>query len=207
MKLASFIYAILPGTALCSYFNKGSNRPLSDALKNNVIKNVAIASKLSIVSISSAFRPVVAQASNSYYLDDERYKKPIFNLPPRELKYPQYLNGWWNTKLTYAGSQFCANIPLRELARDVNVAGFRKYSIAMMPDVGADATTRYKFGGRPSGTSSDSIFEDLEFNIRNIFEAQYSGVNCAVDAFEYDPDRNPNRAGIFSLRFVSLVQL
>jgi hypothetical protein len=110
----------------------------------------------------------------------------LFNLPPKELSYPAYFDGTWDTSIRYEDASFSPEVPINTLSRDVNVAGFRKYSVAYLPDVGSDFECQLKFTKQPSGL----VAQDLKHNIRSILA---NSVSATADDIEYDPAQNANR--------------
>lgn len=124
-------------------------------------------------------------------LDQPKYKKSLFNLIPIEMTYPDYFLGDWNVKYQFDGAGFGDKIAFDQLSKDPNVAGFRKYSIAYMSDIGKDVNTSSRYIKRNDG----AIVEDLDYNIKSIVEIQQKSVNCRIMDFNYDPGKNPNRLG------------
>jgi len=121
-------------------------------------------------------------------LDKQEYAKSPFNLPPGEAKYPTFLEGVWRADCRFVDAVFTPQIPLKQLSSDVNVAGFRKYSVGFFPDLGSDYTTNFQWKLR-----NGYAVEDRVFNLVNTLRT----VNGAtVDDVEYDPVQNPNRCSL-----------
>jgi hypothetical protein len=77
---------------------------------------------------------------------------------------------------------------MKELSSDVNVAGFRKYGVAWMPDIGAnfDCDLKYMKNGK-------DIIEDRVLNLRNILQSATQGI---ADEIEYDVKKDSNRCSV-----------
>lgn len=90
----------------------------------------------------SSGKPSIIQQSK---LDDQTYRKPIFNLPPSEQEFPSYYKGLWDCEYRYSSAEFSDKVQFQSLQRDPNVAGFRKFSVAYMPDIGKDVKTTSKY--------------------------------------------------------------
>ena len=150
---------------------------------------------LSTPCINNAKSLVYSSSGNPYIsinsiLDSPAYKKSLFNIPPSELVYPDYFLGSWNVELFYRASEFTERVKFQELQRDLNIGGFRKYSIAYMPDVGKNVSTTFRFINR-----GNNVVEDAAFNIKSVIEAQLSDINSTVSNIVYDPRTNANRLG------------
>jgi hypothetical protein len=116
----------------------------------------------------------------------------MFNIPPTEILYPTSLEGKWTADFRLLGATFTDKIPLQQLGADVNVAGFRKYSVAFLPDLGSDFSTTISF----QKDSRGKILEDRAGNLRRLIEASMKRSSCIVDAVEYEPSSNSNRCTI-----------
>ena len=95
-------------------------------------------------------KPSIVQQS---IIDDQTYRKPLFNLPPSETFFPSYYKGLWNCEYKYSSAEFSDRVQFKDLQRDPNVAGFRKYSVASMPDIGKDVVTTRKLFMQPFSLS------------------------------------------------------
>lgn len=65
---------------------------------------------------------------DTYYqnlLESDIYAKPLFNIPPTPLIYPDYFAGTYQAELTFQNGYFTPSIPFSALSQDVNIAGFR----------------------------------------------------------------------------------
>jgi hypothetical protein len=139
--------------------------------------------------------PKVVKADEKAYAnecDSERLKKTIFNFPPKEFVYPKSFKGTWLAAFTFSGAQFTDKIPLRQLSADVNVAGFRKYSVAYLPDIGSDFAAPIVYRESPDG----NIVEDRIANLKSIMESSLHDAACVADAVEYDASSNANRCTV-----------
>ena len=126
-------------------------------------------------------------------LDKQEYAKSPFNIPPSEMYFPPFLSGLWTAEFRFVDAVFTRQIPLKQLSSDVNVAGFRKYSVSFFPDLGADFTTNLQWKVRSGGDGVGYAVEDRVFNLANTLRV----VNgAAVDNVEYDPQQNPNRCSL-----------
>lgn len=143
---------------------------------------------------SAAEQPLTE--SDDPLLDSDRYKKQLFNIPPKVVQYPDYFEGTWRTNLTFKDAKFSSAIPFKALAMDVNIAGFRQYSVASIADVGSSASDIFLQYKR---SKAGAVIEDRLSNTLSLFAA-FAGrqFNSKVSGVQYDPDSNPNR---FSLDY------
>jgi len=166
-------------------------------VKNDFIRGLTLAVPIFITSTRSNAKSLVFDASGKptiseiSILDDSAFKKPLFNIPPSDLKYPEYFLGLWDVNLNYQKAEFSERVRFQDLQNDVNVGGFRKYSIAYMPDIGKNAQTTFRYIRRDG-----SVVEDIPFNLKGIIENQFRESQCKVSGIEYNPQRNPNRLGL-----------
>ena len=133
-------------------------------------------------------------------LNSDSYNKPIFNIPPTPLVYPEYYEGAWLANLQFVDGYFTPAIPFPQLSRDVNIAGFRRYSIAFMPDVGASVSNVLLKFQKEDSTNSNSnnnnqVFEDRSSNLLSLFTAFSKQFDTVVDSITYD-NTNSNRLSL-----------
>ena len=126
--------------------------------------------------------------SLSSQLTNPQFTKNLINLPPGVATYPSSFTGLWSTEYKFIDAKFVASIPMKELASDVNVAGFRKYSVAFLPDIGKDFSCTLQFKNGVKG-----IVEDRITNLVTILQAVNTATVVDVD---YDPQSNPNRCSL-----------
>merc|ERR1711871_1097871 len=77
------------------------------------------------------------------------------------------MGGLWNCEYKYSSAEFSDKVQFKDLQRDPNVAGFRKYSVASMPDIGKDVVTTRRFIERDDG----NIVEDVGYNLKAMVES------------------------------------
>lgn len=136
-------------------------------------------------------KPSILPVSN--FIDNTEYKKPLFNLPPTELEFPKTFLGEWDANYVYESAEFTDKVLFTDLQRDVNVAGFRKYSVVYMPDIGKDVSTILRF---VDTENNGRVTEDISFNLKSLIERQISDSKCIVKKVVYNPTMNANRIGI-----------
>ena len=131
---------------------------------------------------------ILSPYSLSAQLTNPQFTKNLFNIPPNVATYPSSFMGLWASQFKFVDAKFVPSIPIKELASDVNVAGFRKYSVAYLPDIGKDFSCTLQFKNGMKG-----IVEDRITDLATILQS----VNAAtvVDA-DYDPQSNPNRCSL-----------
>ena len=101
---------------------------------------------LSLPYLATAAETLADQTSRSTELEDDKsIEKSVFNIPPNPIEYPSSFSGEWDIDLKFEDTVFTEQIRYSEIARDVNVAGFRKYSIGLFPDIGKDLRTKLRF--------------------------------------------------------------
>jgi len=142
----------------------------------------------SVVALSVFHSTLPVIAVDREFINDDRYVKSMFNLPPAEAFYPNYFEGKWKVKFQFNKADFSNQFQVKELANDLNLAGFRKYSIMAVPDIGKDFETTLSFINRDG-----KIVEDLVCNTRAIF---LDSLLSTVQTIVYDPVANPNRVGV-----------
>ena len=94
--------------------------------------------------------------------------------------------------MKFDGAVFTDQIPYTDFARNPDVAGFRKYSVASCSDIGAEPSFRRKFIRNSAGV----VVEDVSFNIAESIAAFGRKVNSKVTGNDYDGEKNANRASI-----------
>jgi hypothetical protein len=129
-----------------------------------------------------------AQPLNQRECDNPIYKKSIFNIPPRLSTFPGYFEGPWAASYKFEGAQFTDQFTMKELSSDVNVAGFRKYGVAYMPDVGANFGCDLRYI-----RNSDGVQEDRAFNLKSILQG---ATQATADEVELDLKKDPNRCTV-----------
>lgn len=155
-------------------------------------------------SIADTLASPKTLSTDQYYqnlLEYEIYAKPIFNIPPTPLIYPDYFAGTYQAELTFQNGYFTPYIPFSDLSQDANIAGFRRYSVAFVPDIGSNAKNALiKF--RPSKDSSSassnslSVIEDRSTNVLSLFNAFSGQFSTEVDSIIYDEKKNCNRLSL-----------
>lgn len=168
----------------------------SHVFPKNVVKDFTLTRGSSVVGAIAAGSLLLTSfptASNGISLeatecDNPTYKKSIFNIPPGPIIFPDYLEGTWVTKFQFEDAKFTDQFTMKELSADVNVAGFRKYGVAYMPDIGAnfECSLRYTKQAR-------KVLEDRVFNLRSILQ---SATQASADEIEYDMVKDANRCSI-----------
>ena len=193
MKLSS---AGLVNVLISTYFFCSRQHCTSHLLPKNVVKDFMLTRESTIVSAMAAGSLLLTSfptASNGISLeakecDNPTYKKSLFNIPPGPITFPDYLEGTWITKFQFEDAKFTDQFTMKELSSDVNIAGFRKYGVAYMPDIGAnfECNLRYTKQAR-------KVQEDRVFNLRSILQG---ATKASADEIEYDMEKDPNRCSL-----------
>ena len=132
------------------------------------------------------------------------FEKRVMNKSrPGAMKYPLFLLGEWEQKVSFSGYEFPSDeyIDRDTLERAATCPGFQKLSVAYLPDVGKTPAPKYRsrfVHERPGENIDDArrdVVEDRAFNLRNIFNA-YIEDETAVESVDYDFSKNPNRATV-----------
>eukprot|EP01041_Mallomonas_annulata_P012500 gene12500-26310_t len=178
------------GLALASFHTPISPTDTLSQLRSRIIR----ASQFLLFEPIIVSSKVFAADRLNDLLDNEIYTKPLLNLPPNRFEYPSFFQAVWNIDLIYKDAKFTNAIEFNKLARDVNVPGFRKYSVGFLPDLGANIKTKWNF--IPADSSSGTIIEDRSTNLKNIIEDTFQISNCIIDGIDYDSIKNPNRCSI-----------
>jgi hypothetical protein len=114
--------------------------------------------------------------------------------PPMELAFPKWLEGEWQASQQFAGYELPAKdvIPRDALFKEVDVPGFKKLSIAFLPDVGKEGV-RYQM--RWAADAAGVVREDRIFNFRSAIRG---GLGYdAIERVDYKTDPN-NQFGLGS---------
>ncbi len=149
-------------------------------------------------------QPAVAA---KHTVDYSAFKKSLFQVPPKELTYPAWMEGEWNVRSTFIAADFPSSttkaspyVPKDKIVDDVGLPGFKRLSICMVPDVGKDHAFRMRFA-RAENEGGASVKEDKAFNLKQSLESELG--KAAVVSIDYAPDKNPNRASLALLPNVS----
>ena len=146
-------------------------------------------------------RPPSASAATGaaapHKVDYTAFQKKLFQKPPGLLAYPAWMEGEWQVGCNFIGADFPASatkaspyVPKDRIVSDTGLPGFRRLSIAMVPDVGKDHAFRMRFVSKDGGR----VEEDKPYNLKQALESELG--KAAVTTIEYNPDKNPNRASL-----------
>ncbi|EKX35316.1 hypothetical protein GUITHDRAFT_118549 [Guillardia theta CCMP2712] len=140
--------------------------------------------------------------------DPEALSKPlmpsIVAIPVAEQVYPDWLEGTWDVSCKFSGYL----LPVKQLSkeqimRDVEIPGFQKLSIALLPDVGSSASFQKSFRRRADG----KVVEDRQAGFTSLINSYVGSsavksVTCTNDrdSIELIPGktRNAERIELFS---------
>ena len=155
-----------------------------------LISQKSVASAVATGSLILASFPTecFAQPLQANECDNVSYKKSIFNIPPGVFTFPDYFEGTWKTAFRFEDAKFTDQFTMKELSSDVNVAGFRKYGVAYMPDIGANFECDMKYT-KITGV----VLEDREFNLKSILQR---ATQATADEIEYDLKKDANRCSV-----------
>ena len=158
------------------------------------------------LGLGPAARPANAAG---HTVDYTLFKKSLFNKPPGLLQFPAWMEGEWDAAFTFVGADFPSSvpptgsgggtgastkiIPKASITADTTLPGFRRLSIAMVPDVGKPHRFRLRFQGREDDGGA-RVEEDRAFNLKEALESEVG--KGAVAGISYDGDKNPNRITI-----------
>lgn len=178
----------------------GVNARAQESIRTSIFHQFSKANKFvafGVVSSQFYAKDAAIAVASTNSLENIYLKKPIFNFPPTEQHYPPFLSGIWKAEMKYQRAAFCPAFTMKQLASDLNIPGFRKYSVVFLPDIGADATTFLRFENiqRPL-VAGPILIEDIKTYVDSIFTSQYATVASKVDTFDYDPAKNPNRISL-----------
>jgi len=115
---------------------------------------------------------------------------PIFNIPPKQQVYPDWLEGSWQATSTFAGFEF-PTLPRAQVMRQDDVPGFKKCSIIDFADVGKSPLEYNMSFVKDQGV----VVEDLPFNLRSSVAAHLGGKG-RITSVDYNPQSDPNRITI-----------
>jgi len=147
----------------------------------------------------------VAAAGGGHQVDYALFKKSLFNTPPGLLQFPSWMEGEWDATLTFVGADFPSSapapaaggtgkqpplIPKSQIVADTALPGFKRLSIAMVPDVGKPHSFSMRFVARED-EGAGRVEEDRAFNLKAALESEVG--RGAVASIDYNPGRNPNR--------------
>jgi hypothetical protein len=121
-------------------------------------------------------------------VDSKALDKQLFNVPPTQQVFPDWLDGTWDASTQFAGYSFpSTRIEKSRLVKDTSVPGFLKLSILQLADVGAGGEHQLRYSRRADG----AVVEDKAFNLTAMVNALLRGP--VVQSVDYAPDREPNR--------------
>eukprot|EP00467_Chlorarachnion_reptans_P023909 CAMPEP_0114503392 /NCGR_PEP_ID=MMETSP0109-20121206/9622_1 /TAXON_ID=29199 /ORGANISM="Chlorarachnion reptans, Strain CCCM449" /LENGTH=321 /DNA_ID=CAMNT_0001681415 /DNA_START=353 /DNA_END=1318 /DNA_ORIENTATION=+ len=124
-------------------------------------------------------------------LETKSLEKSVFNRVPGEQEYPNWMEGTWKARTTFAGYEFPSRIPKEQLVRDVSIPGFQKLSVAYIPDIGSDHDYSLRYIRDPI---TKKIIADTPSNLKSIIDS-YTSNPDSVKSVQYDR-KNPNRCTI-----------
>ena len=198
--------------------------PIQHATRRSAFKHLG-----SVAATTALLRPTIAHGDDSLAArmakrDAKVLKKQVFGIPPGEQVYPEWLQGEWDTTVSFQGYEFPSieGFSKSDLVADVTVAGFQKLSIAQLVDVGRPSVS---YATRWVASGSGGSVEDRAFNLRQAIDAGLEGsaapartvgrvdfgpgapssslppgeAGVAVNRVEYDGRRNPNRCSVVML--------
>ena len=148
---------------------------------------MATAASLAGLSIQPAFAGPPSLKATLDARDSRLLTKPSGGAPPGEAVYPAWMAGEWKVKQRFAGYELPAKdkIDRKELFAEADVPGFKKCSIALLPDVGKEGVS---FPMRWATDSSGLVREDRVFNYRS---ATRGGLGYdAIERIDYKEDPN-----------------
>jgi len=165
--------------------------PLVSNLDSGLISRQALllATAASLAGLS--VQPVLAGPSSIKAKLDARdsslLTKPGGGAAPAEAVYPPWMQGEWMAKQSFAGYELPSKdkIARDALFAEADVPGFKKCSIALLPDVGKEGVS---FPMRWAADSSGLVREDRVFNYRS---ATRGGLGYdAIERVDYKEDPN-----------------
>ena len=126
---------------------------------------MATAASLAGLSIQPTFAGPPSLKAKLDARDSSLLTKPSGGAPPGETVFPAWMAGEWKVKQSFAGYELPAKdkIDRTELFAEADVPGFKKCSIALLPDVGKEGVS---FPMRWAADSSGLVREDRVFNYR-----------------------------------------
>lgn len=153
-----------------------------------------------VLGLGPVARPEPAAAAGGHAIDYGLFKKSLFNKPPGLLQFPGWMEGEWDAAFQFVGADFPSSvgsasgggnsIPKDRITADTTLPGFRRLSIAMVPDVGKPHRFRLRFQRREDD-GGERVEEDRAFNLKAALESELG--KGAVASINYDGAKNPNR--------------
>lgn len=139
-----------------------------------------------------------APAAAAHAVDYTLFKKQLFNTPPGLLQFPPWMEGEWDAAFTFVGADFPSSVPPKAIPKDritadTSLPGFRRLSIAMVPDVGKPHAFRMRFESKED-EGAQRVEEDRSYNLKEALESEVG--KGAVTSIDYNPSKNPNRLTI-----------
>ncbi|CAJ1330622.1 unnamed protein product [Effrenium voratum] len=119
---------------------------------------------------------------------------PIFNIPPKQQVYPEWLEGNWTAASRFVGFEF-PTLPRQQVMREEDVPGFKKCSIIDFADVGK-SPLEYNMSFVRDG---EGVVEDWPQNLCSTVLAHLEPKG-RVTSVDYSPKQDPNR---LTMRLVS----
>jgi len=135
--------------------------------------------------------------SLSQRIEERKLKNSVFNVPPKEMRYPEWMAGTWDVTSHFKGYSFPSRVPKGNIVKNVNIPGFQKLSLIYLPDVGKTPTQYQKRFSEADG----HVVEDRAFNIRSVVEG-YLG-DGLIDQVEYNRNE-PNRCTVAFKKLATL---
>lgn len=117
----------------------------------------------------------------------QELKSPIFNIPPRQQTFPEWLEGTWLVEQRFVSAAFPV-LAQETVIREEDTPGFKVCSIIDFADVGKPRVIYESRYIREQGV----LVEDLPFSIRSSVSAHLGG-NKSVTRVDYMPEKDPNR--------------
>lgn len=100
-----------------------------------------------------------------------------------------------NADFPSSNSQASPPVPKESIISDTTLPGFRRLSIAMVPDVGKPQMDfRMRFVKTESEGGGSRVEEDKAFNLKQAIESEVG--KAAVTSVDYTPEKNPNRLSL-----------
>mmetsp|Transcript_19441 Transcript_19441/g.44283 ORF Transcript_19441/g.44283 Transcript_19441/m.44283 type:complete len:359 (-) Transcript_19441:58-1134(-) len=161
--------------------------PSSDLSRRLVLKTLPIAGAVLLAPPASA-APRPGLAARLASRDPSALSNPLFNLPPGEQIYPDFMRGSWKVALSFSGYTFPSKaIDRAELVADASVPGFQRCSVALLADVGRDgATYAMDVDARGRMDVAAALASSIDSHIGR----------AVVRGVDWDPKVTPNRAGV-----------
>ncbi|CAK8986430.1 unnamed protein product [Durusdinium trenchii] len=161
-----------------------------------------MSSRLGLVMPRSSARQVLsggfflgAQTAGAEGLDALLQKRsgrdltsPIFNIPPKQQVYPDWLEGNWSVRSRFVGFEF-PTLPRQQVMREEDVPGFKTCSIIDFADVGK-SPLEYNMSFVKRSTDG-GVVEDWPSNLCSTVQAHLA--RGRVTSVDYSPSQDPNR--------------